>query len=115
MQFPELFVNAQLAYADIWFNDNFDFQFGVDVHWKSKYYAPGYDVTSQQFYTQQRYPAPAFPIIDIFLNARIKRARIFVKYNNALMTFTDYGNVPTPFYPGVRNLIDFGFNWSFFD
>lgn len=115
MQFPELFVNAQLAYANIWFNDNFDFQFGVDVHWKSKYYAPGYDVTSQQFYTQQRYPAPAFPIIDIFLNARIKRARIFVKYNNALMTFTDYGNVPTPFYPGVRNLIDFGFNWSFFD
>lgn len=115
MQFPELFVNAQLAYANIWFNGNFDFQVGLDTHWKSRYYAPGYDVTSQQFYTQQRNLAPAFPIIDLFLNARIKRARIFVKYNNALMTFTDYGNVPTPFYPGIRNLIDFGFDWSFFD
>jgi hypothetical protein len=115
MQFPELFVNAQVAYADIWFNGNFDFQFGFDTHWKSSYYAPGYDVTSQQFYTQQRYLAPAFPIIDIFLNARIKRARIFVKYNNALKTFTSYANVPTPFYPGIGSLIDFGFDWSFFD
>jgi hypothetical protein len=115
MQYPELFVNAQVAYADIWFNGNLDFQFGVDTHWKSSYYAPNYDVTSQQFYTQQRYLAPAFPIIDIFLNARIKRARIFVKYNNALMTFMNYGNVPTPFYPGIQNIIDFGFDWSFFD
>lgn len=115
MQYPELFVNAQLAYADIWFNDNFDFQVGIDTHWKSAYYAPNYDITVQQFYTQQRYVAPAFPIIDVFLNVRIKRARLFVKYNNALMTFTDYGNVPTPFYPGIRNLIDFGFDWSFFD
>lgn len=115
MQFPKLFVNAQIAYADIWFNDNFDFQFGVDVHWKSRYYAPGYDVTSQQFFTQQRYLTPSFPTIDIFLNTRIKRARIFVKYNNLVKTFMPYANVPTPFYPGIGNLVDFGFNWSFFD
>lgn len=115
MQFPELFVNGQLAYADIWFNGNFDFQAGIDVHWKSSYYAPGYDVTTQQFYTQQRFLAPSFPVIDIFLNVRIKHARIFLKYNNSLMLFSNYGNVPTPFYPGIRNLIDFGFDWSFFD
>lgn len=115
MQFPELFVNGQLAYADIWFKGNFDFQLGVDTHWKSEYYAPGYDVTTQQFYTQQRYPAPSFPIMDVFLNVRIKRARIFLKYNNALKTFTSFANVPTPFYPGIRNVVDFGFDWSFFD
>lgn len=115
LQFPDLFINAQVAYSDIWFNGNFDFQFGIDTHWKSSYFAPGYDITSQQFYTQQRYLAPAFPVIDIFLNTRIKRARIFVKYNNALKTFTSYANVPTPFYPGINNLIDFGFDWSFFD
>jgi hypothetical protein len=31
------------------------------------------------------------------------------------MTFMNYGNVPTPFYPGIQNIIDFGFDWSFFD
>lgn len=115
MQFPELFLNGQIAYADIWFKGNFDFQLGVDTHWKSEYYAPGYDVTTQQFYTQQRYLAPAFPVMDVFLNVRIKRARIFLKYNNALKTFTSFANVPTPFYPGIRNVVDFGFDWSFFD
>lgn len=115
IQVPEIFVNSQLAYSDIWFNGNFDFQVGIDTHWKSEYYAPAYDITSQQFYVQKEYLAPSFPIMDVFLNVRIKRARIFLKYNNALMTFTDYGNVPTPFYPGVRNIVDFGFDWSFFD
>lgn len=115
MQFPELFINTQVAYANIWFNGNFDFQVGVDTHWMSSYYTPGYDVTTQQFYTQKRYRSPEFPVVDLFLNVRIKHARIFVKYNNALKTFTSYANVPTPFYPGIGNLIDFGFDWLFFD
>jgi hypothetical protein len=115
VQLPKIFGNAQLAYSNIFFKGNFDFQAGFDAHWKSAYYAPGYDITIQQFYTQQQMKAPAFPIVDIFLNVRIKRARIFVKYNNLLMSFSDYGNVPTPFYPGIRNIIDFGFDWSFYD
>lgn len=115
IQVPEFFVNSQIAYADIWFNGNFDFQAGIDTHWKSEYYAPAYDVSTQQFYVQKEYIAPSFPIMDVFINVRIKRARIFLKYNNALMSFTNYGNVPTPFYPGIRNIVDFGFDWSFFD
>ncbi len=115
VQLPELFVNTQLAYSDIWFNDNFDFQVGFDTHWRSQYFAPAYDITTQQFYVQQKYFVPAVPVIDVFLNARIKRARIFLKYNNAVMMFHKFGNVPTPFYPGVRNVVDFGFDWSFFD
>jgi hypothetical protein len=115
VQLPEMFGNAQLAYSNIFFKGNFDFQVGIDAHWKSAYYAPGYDIAIQQFYTQQVMKAPDFPVIDIFLNTRIKRARIFVKYNNLLKAFSDYANVPTPFYPGIRNIIDFGFDWSFYD
>ncbi len=115
MQFPKLFVNAQLAFADIWFKGNFDFQAGVDTHWKSEYYAPGYDITVQQFYTQKRYLAPSFPVIDLFLNFRINHARVFIKYNNVLKLASPYANVPTPFYPGLRNIVDFGFDWTFFD
>jgi hypothetical protein len=115
MQVPELLVNAQLAYANIWFGGNFDFQFGVDVHWKSDYFAYGYDPVIQQFYTQQRHQAPDFPLLDVFLSAKIIRGRVFFKYNNLLKMFTKSANVPTPFYPGVMNVIDFGFDWSFYD
>jgi len=115
IQVPEMFINTQLSYSNVWFKGNLDFQFGADVHWKSAYYAPGYDPVIQQFYVQKNFIAPSFPVIDIFLNAKIKRARIFVKYNNLLKMFNDYANVPTPFYPGIKSIIDFGFDWSFYD
>lgn len=114
-QLPELFVNAQLAYENIFFNGNLDMHAGVDLHYKSAYYALSYDVPVQQFYVQQTFETPAFPLIDVFFNARIKRGRIFVKYNNLIQLFTKEGYMLTPEYPGQRNLVDFGFDWSFYD
>jgi len=115
MKVPELFVNAQLAYANIWFGGNFDFQVGADLHWKSAYYAYGYDPVIQQYYTQREQIVPDFPVMDVFLNAKIIRGRVFFKYNNIFKIFSNYGNIPTPFYPGVVNTFDFGFDWSFYD
>ena len=88
IQVPELFINAQLSYANIFFNENFDMHGGVDVHYHSSYYPLGYDVPIQQFYVQQQITkgekitdgalrVHPFPIVDIFLNARIKRGRVF--------------------------------------
>ncbi|MGC1242660.1 MAG: putative porin [Chryseosolibacter sp.] len=112
---PELFVNAQLAYANIFFNGNLDMHAGLDLHWRSAYYAPGYDPVIQQFYNQDDFESPAFPQMDIFFNAKIKRARVFFKYNNLMQAFMKTGYLPTPYYPGQRNILDFGFDWSFYD
>ncbi len=111
----ELLVNAQLAYSNIWVHGNFDFQIGVDAHWRSAYYAYGYDPAIAQFYTQQTQLVPAYPMVDIFFNAKILRGRVFVKYINVFKAFNTAGFIPTPFYPGVINTIDFGFDWSFYD
>ena len=115
IQVPDVFVNTQLCYTSIWFRDNLDFQAGVDIHWNKAYYAQAYDPAIQQFYVQQHFLIPEVAVVDLFLNAKIRRARIVVKYNNVLMMFNDYGNIPTPYYPGIRNIIDFGFDWSFYD
>lgn len=112
---PEVFANAQLSYANIFFGGNFDVHFGLDAHWQSDYYAMGFDVPTQQFYTQNNFLSPAFPIVDAFFNARIIKGRIFVKYNNLIQAFTGEGYFPTPLYPGQSNIIDFGFDWSFYD
>ena len=79
---PELFVNAQLSYANILFNGNLDLHTGIDLHWKSDYYANGYDVAARQFYIQHDFVNPSFPLIDIFVNAKVKRGRVFFKYHN---------------------------------
>jgi hypothetical protein len=120
IQLPEFFINAQLAYENIFFNGNLDMQAGVDVHYKSSYYPLAYDVPIQQFYVQEQLPGEAlkvkaFPIVDVFFSARIKRGRIFFKYHNLLQTFSQEGYMLTPGYPGQRNIVDFGFDWSFYD
>lgn len=115
VQLPRLFVNSQLAYSNIWFKGNFDFQLGIDAHWKSSYYAYGYDPVIQQFYQQKEIKAPDFPVVDIFFNTKVLRGRIFLRYHNLFKAFSNIGPVPTPGYPGVRNVFDFGFDWSFYD
>ncbi len=147
---PEILVNGQISYENIFFNGNLDMHAGFDIHWKSAYYAPAYDVPTAQFYIQNRDNAIAgfndqggnnfsgiyggdpvspvgrfrtpslpnhnnFPVVDVFFNAKIKRGRIFFKYNNILQLITGTGYFATPLYPGQRNTLDFGFDWSFYD
>ncbi len=115
IQVPEIMANIQLSYANIFFNDNFDFHTGVDVHWRSAYYPNGYDPAIRQFYVQTTEKSEFYPIVDIFLNAKIKRGRIFFKYHNLLQAFTKTAYLITPGYPGQANIFDFGFDWSFYD
>jgi hypothetical protein len=142
---PELLVNGQLSYENIFFNGNLDMHAGVDIHWQSAYYALAYDVPTSQFYVQAdsrfagfndmggktfpggssedggriKTPYPSgiqnVPIVDVFFNAKIKRGRVFFKYNNIFQLITKQGYFATPQYPGQRNVIDFGFDWSFYD
>lgn len=114
-QIPELFLHGQLAFQDVWVHGNFDFQVGLESHWQSAYFANGYDMPTQQFYTQQSFRSNAFPVVDIFFNWKMKRGRIFFKYNNLVQALTKTGYLPTPYYPGQANILDFGFDWIFFD
>jgi hypothetical protein len=88
---------------------------GVDLHWKSAYQALGYDPAMQQFYLQDEITSPSFLLADGFLNAKMKRGRLFFKYHNIVQAITKSGHLPTPIYPGQRNIVDFGFELLLFD
>ncbi|MCB0489507.1 MAG: hypothetical protein KDC99_13595 [Cyclobacteriaceae bacterium] len=115
LRVPELFVNTQLAYENDLFKKNLQVQIGIDFHWRSNYFDYGYDTSIQQFYVQNQVETPSFPLIDVFLNAKMKRGRFFFKYNNLVQAFTQSGYLPTPVYPGQRNILDFGFELLLFD
>ena len=115
IQIPDLFVNAQLAYENIHYNGNLDISTGLQFHYQSDYNALGYDVPMQLFYVQKSFVNKGFPIVDAFVSDRIKRGKVFFKYNNIMQALTKQGYLPTPEYPGQRNILDFGFDWSFYD
>jgi Putative porin len=118
IQIPTTFVNSQLSYEGPFFKGNLHVQVGADIHWQSTYNALGYATAIQSFYVQDidhAKPSPSFLIADLFLNAKIKRGRFFFKYLNLVQAFTKQGYMPTPNYPGQKNVLDFGFIMLLFD
>jgi len=115
LRIPDVFVNGQLAYEGHWFKKNLLVQVGFDAHWNSAYTPLGYDPAIQQFYVQDKVTAPSFLLADVFLNGKIKRGRFFFKYHNIVQAFTGQGYLPTPDYPGMRNVFDMGFELLLFD
>ena len=67
------------------------------------------------YYVQKTDVVKGFPLIDAFVSARIKKGKVFFKYNNIMQAFTKEGYFLTYGYPGQRNILDFGFDWSFYD
>lgn len=112
---PELLGNAQISYHEILLDGNLEWQIGFDLHMKSDYYAQGYDPIIMQYYVQDDFIVNAYPIWDVFLNAKINRGRFFIKYNNLMRVVRQTGYFLTPYYPGQDDILDFGFSWSFYD
>ena len=115
VQLPDIFANAQIYYKRISFGGNLDWQLGFDIHWRSAYFANGYDPAIMQFFVQEEFEVPSFPVVDIFFNGKINRGRFFFKYNNLYELFNGTGYFTAPRYPGQSSILDFGVDWSFYD
>jgi hypothetical protein len=112
---PDLMVNFNFYYHNLLFDNNLELQIGLDNHWKSDYFAPDYQVSTQQFFIQDRFNVSAFLISDAYLNIKLDHAYLFAKFNNLLQALTGEGYFAAPDYIGKRPLFDFGFYWMFFD
>jgi hypothetical protein len=117
LSIPKLFVNTQLSFESHLFKKNIFAQIGFDYHWQSSYYGMAYDVPTQQFYIQNKQLTKAYPLVDVFVNGQFSRGKFFIRYHNLIQLFTtnNQGYIITPGYPGLRNILDFGFELILFD
>jgi len=115
IRIPEWFINSQLYYENILFDKNLQLQFGLDVHYKSSYLALAYAPDIQSYYLQDKHIVEGFPVVDIFVNAKIKGGRLFIKYHNAWQIGKSTGYLLTYGYPAMSNILDFGFEIPLFD
>lgn len=113
---PEIFANASLYYTNFLFKDKLQLRGGLDVHYRTAYFANSYDPVTMQFYVQNKYEIPEYYKVDIFVNLKVSSARIFVKLTNIteFIGLTD-GYLTAPFYTGQRGIIDLGLSWMFYD
>lgn len=114
MPVPALFYNARMYWDGTWFSDAVPVQWGVEFHTRSAYYANTYQPDIQQFYLQNNLQIESYFVADLFVNMRIDKIFVFLKYNHINQP-ADNGYFVTPFYPGLGRIFDFGVKWLFFD
>nr|WP_245405075.1 putative porin [Algoriphagus sp. AGSA1] len=113
---PKFYGNTRFYFDSPMFNENVYVQMGIDVRYHSDYYAEAYFVGTQQFYLQNDFNVYAYPVADVFLDFRIHRTRVLLKYNHlnsGLMK--EEGYFVTPDYTGYKSFIDLGITWYLFD
>ena len=113
---PRGMALSQLAYKNQLFNGRMIIQTGVDVHFRSSYFAHAYDPTAQQFYLQNDFKNDGFAKVDLFLNFKVKNFLLFLKSNHFNQGLTGAeGYFITPYFTGTRRTTDIGVRWSFYD
>ena len=91
-------------------------QIGVDGRFNTKYYAPSYNPALGTFYNQRDYELGEYPYLDVFVTAKWKRMRIFLKYQHA--NYDLFGNglyFTVAGYPQNPAMFKFGISWGFYD
>ncbi len=112
---PELVSNHSLYVNLELFNKALYAQIGVDLFFISSYYADAYVPALHTFHIQYQKEISDFIYGDIYINAKIKRARIFLKYRNLPGDLGYSGYYTTAHYPMQDGGILFGISWIFHD
>ncbi|GMQ23403.1 putative porin [Algoriphagus sp. oki45] len=116
VRIPNWYANTRIYFDSPMFDENIFVQLGLDIRYKSSFFAEAYNPSYQQFHLQNDFNVFAYPVADLFLNFRINRTRVLFKYNhlNSGLMNND-GYFVTPDYTGYRSFLDLGITWYLFD
>lgn len=112
---PELVSRNTLYYSNDVFKKAMYLQTGVTFKYFTSYNMNAYHPLLGEFYVQNREELGGYPLIDFFINAKVRQTRIFLKaehLNTIWSTKYDYYSAPN--YPYRDFVIRFGLVWNFF-
>ena len=112
---PEFLSRNSIYYSNIVLKGALFFQTGLSVKYFSKYYSNEYNPLISSFHIQNDKKIGGFPLIDIFVNAKIKQTRLFLKGEHFNSNFTGNNFYSSPSYPYRDFIIRFVLVWNFFN
>jgi hypothetical protein len=93
-------------------------ELGGDVRYFSKYKAPAYEPSIQQF-TLQNPEAPVqlggYPIVSVYANLHLKRTRFYLMMYHINNGSGNANSFLVPHYPINPRILKFGLSWNFYD
>ncbi len=112
---PKIITRNTLYFSDHVFKGKpMYLQTGITFKYFTKYYANNYNPLLSEFTIQNNTEIGNFPIVDFFINAQIRRTRLYLKAENFTSGFTGRNYYSAPNYPYRDFIVRFGLVWNFF-
>ncbi|MFZ2286055.1 MAG: putative porin [Bacteroidales bacterium] len=91
------------------------FQLGAEAMMHTPYYAMNYMPATGRYFNQSESEIGNYPYINVFLNLKVKRTRIFIMGDHLNSGMTGYEYFLVPGYPLNIRMIRYGLAWTFYD
>ncbi len=114
LNLPELVTRNTLYFSDDVFRKAMYIQTGVTFKYFTSYNMDAYNPLLAEFYVQNREELGGFPMLDFFINAKVRQTRIYLKAEHFNSSFTGNTFYAAPNYPYRDFVIRFGLVWNFF-
>ena len=111
---PTLVARNTIYYSTHFFKKALYIQTGVTVNYFSKYLANDYNPIVNEFFVQNTKQIGDFPMLDFFINGRIRQTRIFLKAEHFNSGFSTSNFYNTPSMPYRDFIVRFGLVWDLF-
>ncbi len=111
---PTFSTRNSLYYQNEIFKKAMFVQLGTTFRYYSAYYTDGYDPLLGDNYTQNTEKFGDYPLVDVFLNAKVRQTRIFLKVENLQHVLEQNTTLLDPNNPTRDFKIRFGLVWNFF-
>lgn len=112
---PQLITRNSLYYQNHLFKRALFLQTGVTLKYFTKYNMNAYDPVLAEFYVQNDQELGGFPLVDLFVNGKIRQTRIYFVYENFTALFASKNEYfAAPGYPYRDSVLRFGLVWNFF-
>lgn len=96
-------------------NGNINTQIGVEILYNTGYYAYGFNPSTGVYFNQSSVTTGNYPLLTAFLNAKLRRTRIFLALEHFNSGFTGYNYFMIPGYPLNVRTFRYGIAWTFYD
>lgn len=111
---PSLITRNTFYFSSDVFKKAMFIQTGITFKYFTSYNMDGYNPIMGEFYVQDREELGNYPLLDFFINAKIRQARIYFKLEHFNSSFSEPRFYAAPDYPYRDFVIRFGLVWNFF-
>jgi hypothetical protein len=115
LSLPTLIGFSALYYEGELVKNALTTQIGLNVTYRTNFFADAYNPAIGQFYNQRLIEIGNYPVIDIYANFKWKRAILFAKYEHLNQGYPNKQYFSAFSYPINPQIFKFGVSWIFYD